>query len=64
MKYFKVKLKMKRCSLETFVLIRARSIGEAVVLADSRSCGNHLELCDNPAIEITSQEYYNMIKSL
>lgn len=62
MKYFKVKLRMKGGSIESFMLIRARSIGEAVVIADNRSYGSHFELCDNPASEISPLIYFDMME--
>ncbi|WP_237144567.1 hypothetical protein [Pontibacter pamirensis] len=62
MKYFKVKLKIIGGSLESFILIRAKSIGEAVVIADNRSEGSHFELCDDPATEISRFEYRLMVK--
>ena len=62
MKYFKVKVKLKGRSIESFMLIRARSIGEAVVIADNRCYKSHFELCDNPASEVSPLVYFGMME--
>ncbi|GAB3812403.1 hypothetical protein [Pontibacter rugosus] len=60
-RFFKIKLIRTDGKAEYWAAIRAKSIGEAVVIADTRSMDSSFGICDNSFIEITRQEYFAML---
>lgn len=58
-RYFKVKHTFR--NKEFWLPILASSMGEAIVIADSRNLQTSISICYDPAIEITSEIYSSMI---
>ena len=61
--FFKVGLEMASGSRPLWIAVRARSMGEAVVIADARCQGTPFQICSNLVKEISHTEYWRMIES-
>lgn len=59
--YFKVQLHYIDSASKIWIAIRARSIGEAFVIADNRTLDTRFRICDGSITEITKSEYYVLI---
>ena len=60
-RFYKIKLKMTSGPKEVWVGIRARSIGEAIVIADTHTMDTSYDICADSVEEVTSVEYYNIL---
>ncbi|SFU68383.1 hypothetical protein SAMN04487941_1944 [Pontibacter akesuensis] len=60
-RYFKVQLHPCGKSSRIWIAIKAKSIGEAFVIADNRTLDTSFIICDGSIIEITQREYYGLI---
>lgn len=60
-RFFKIKLRMTPGPKEMWVGISARSVGEAIVVADVRTMDTPFDICADSVTEITQSEYYGIL---
>lgn len=60
MSHYKVKLEKDHSARYTWIAVEARSMGEAFVLADSRTFKTPYRICDDGVSEITEMEYLHL----
>ena len=60
-RFYKIKLKMTSGPREVWAGIRARSVGEAIVIADTCTIDSSFDMCADSVREITPVEYYAVL---
>lgn len=63
-RFFKIKLRMNSGPKEVWVGTRARSVGETIAMADTRTMGTQYDICADSAREITPEEYYIILHAV
>ncbi|SFU99689.1 hypothetical protein SAMN04487941_3989 [Pontibacter akesuensis] len=65
MRHFKIRLRLKGSQRELWIAVRAKSVGEAIVIADNRCLERPFQVCGGieSFIQISEGEYHSILDS-